>query len=108
MFDVDLGSNIDLTSHWSHPWSSETYPNSAEKIGAAATVREARRKAKYDWLKLPGGSKSNIIPLVLEHFGTSGEQGREFLKNLSNQSSDKTGRPNAPEFLDYWIKQFSI
>ena len=70
MFDVNLGSNIDLDISLEHPWSSETYPSSAEKIGAAASLREARKKAKYDRLKLPGGSKSNVIPLVLEHFGT--------------------------------------
>ena len=108
MFDVDVGSNIDLDISLAHPWSSEIYPSSAEKIGAAASLREARKKAKYDHLKLPGGSTSNVIPLVLEHFGTWGEQGVKFLKKLSNQSSDEAGRPNAPEFLDFWRKRFSI
>ena len=37
MFDVDLGSNIDLDISLAHPWSSETYPSSAEKIGAATS-----------------------------------------------------------------------
>ena len=63
----------------------EIYPSAAEKIGAVASLRDARKKAKYDWPKLPGGSTSNVIPLVLEHFSTWGEQGRKFLKNLSNQ-----------------------
>ena len=58
MFDVDVGSNIDLDISLAHPWSSEIYPSSAEKIGAAASLREARKKAKYDHLKLPGGSTS--------------------------------------------------
>ena len=43
-----------------------------------------------------------------EHFGTWGEQGVKFLKKLSNQSSDEAGRPNAPEFLDFWRKRFYI
>ena len=88
MFDVDLGSSIDLNISLAHPWSSETYPSSAKKIGAAASLREARKKAKYDQLKLLNIQR--YIPLVLEHFGTWGEQGRKFLKKLSNQSSDET------------------
>ena len=93
MFDVDLGSSINFDISLVHPWSLETYRSSAKKIGAVASLREARKKVKYDRLKLPGGSTSNVIPLVLDHFGTWGEQGRKFLKKLSNQLSDETGRP---------------
>ena len=101
MFDVDLGSNIDLDTSLAHPWSLETYPSSAKHIEAVASLRKAGKKAKYDRLKLPGGSTSNVIPLVLEHFSTWGEQGRTLLKRYST-SHHETRRPkNAPEFLDY-------
>ena len=69
-----LRSNIDLDISSAHPLMSKTYPSSADKIGAVASLREARKKAKYDRLKLPGGSTSNVIPFVLEHFGSLGEQ----------------------------------
>ena len=39
MFNVNLGSNIDLDISLAHSWSSEIYPSSAGKIGAAPSLK---------------------------------------------------------------------
>ena len=48
------------------------------------------------------------IPLVFEHFGAWGEEARNFLRKLAAFSSDEVGQPNAPEFVDFWRKRFSV
>ena len=49
-----------------------------------------------------------VTPLVMEHFGRWGEEEKKFLQKISKHSLDKIGRPNAPEFIDYWRKRFSV
>ena len=56
---------------------------------------------KYRKVWLPGGLMVKVTPLVLEHFGRWGEEGKKFLQKLSKHSLDEIGRPNAPEFIDY-------
>ena len=90
-----------------HPWSSDIFPKSAEEYGAAAKRKEEKMD-KYRKVRLPGGSMVKVTSLVLEHFGRWGEEGKKFLQKLSKHSSDKIGRPNAPEFIDYWRKRFSV
>ena len=62
---------------------------------------------KYRKVRLPGESMVKVTPLVLEHFGKWGE-GKKLLQKLSKHSLDEIGRPNAPEFIDYWRKRFSV
>ena len=64
--------------------------------------------ARYKQHKLPGGSGVKVVSLVMEHFGSWGEEARKFLQKLAAFSSDEAGRPNAAEFLDFWRKMFSV
>ena len=64
--------------------------------------------ARYKQHKLPGGSGVKVVSLVMEHFGSWGEEARKFLQKLAAFSSDEAGRPNAAEILDFWRKMFSV
>ena len=89
-------------------WSSDTFPKSAEIDGAAAKRLEERKHSRYKKERLPGGTSVSLIPLVLEHYGRWGEEEWRFLQKLAEQSSDEFGRPNPPEFLDFWRKRFAV
>ena len=39
---------------------------------------------KYRKVRFPGGSMVKVTPLVLEHFGRWGKEGKKFLQKLSN------------------------
>ena len=91
-----------------HPWSSDIFPKSVEEDVAAAKRREEQTMDKYGKVRLPGGSMVKVTPLVLEHFGRWGEEGKKFLQTFSKHLLDEIGRPNAPEFIDYWRKRFSV
>ena len=108
MFNAESGANIDLDISLAHPWSSDVFPSSAEATGVAANRRETRKMAKYEQHNLPGGSVVKVVPLVMEHFESWGEEARKFLQKLTAFSSDEAGRPNAVEFLDFWRKRFSV
>ena len=108
MFDAESGSNLDLDISLAHPWSSDVFPSSAEATGVAANRRETRKVSKYEQHKLPEGSVVKVVPLVMEHFGSWGEEARKFLQKLAAFSSDEAERPNAVEFLDFWRKRFSV
>ena len=81
MFDAESGANIDLDISLAHPWSSDVFPSSAEATGVAANRRETRKMAKYEQHKLPGVSVVKVVPLVIEHFGSWGEEARKFCRN---------------------------
>ena len=89
-----------------HPWSSDIFPSSAGVSGAAAERRADRKKEKYSKQQLPGGTIATVTPLVMEHFGAWGIDGWKLLCKLAKKSSDKVGRPNAVEFIDFWSKHF--
>ena len=36
-----------------------------------------------------------MIPLVMEHFGRWGEEGRKYLQKLAQKSTNEVGLPNA-------------
>ena len=107
-FNLDIGNNVDLDISLAHPWSSDIFPSSAGVSGAAAEKRADRKKEKYSKQQLPGGIIDTVTPLVMEHFGAWGIDGWKLLCKLSKKSSDKVGRPNAAEFIDFWSKRFSI
>ena len=67
-----------------HPWSSDIFPKSAKEDGAVAKRREERKMDKYRKVRLPGGSMVKVTPLVLEHFGRWGEEGKKFLQIFRN------------------------
>ena len=108
MFDSESASNLDLDISLAHPWSADAFPSSADRTGVAAKQRENRKAAKYSQQKLPGTSVLKAIPLVFEHFGAWGEEAKNFLRKLAAFSSDEVGQPNAPEFVDFWRKRFSV
>ena len=82
--------------------------SSAGVRGAAAERRADRKKEKYSKQQLPGCIIASVTPLVMEHFGAWGIDGWKLLCKLAKKSSDKVGRPNAAEFIDFWSKRFSI
>ena len=108
VYNPETGTNIDLDIAMAHPWSSDIFPKSAEKDKSAAKRREEQKMDKYRKVRLPGGSMVKVPRLVLKHFGRWGEERKKFLQMLSKHSLDKIGRPNAPEFIDYWRKRFSV
>ena len=108
IFDSDIGNNVDLDISLAHPWSSDIFPSSAGVSGAAAERRADRKKEKYSKQQLPGGIIATVTPLVMEHFGAWGIDGWKLLCKLSKKSSDKVGRPNAAQFIDFWSKCFSV
>ena len=101
MVDAKLSSNLDLDILLAHPWSSDFFPSSAEATGAAANRRETRKMSKYEQHKLLGGSVVNVVPLIMEHFGSWGEEVGQFLQKLAAFSSDEAGRPNAAQDFLY-------
>ena len=56
--------------------------------------------------QLPVGTIATVTPLVMEHFGAWGIDAWKLLCKLSKKSSDKVGRPNAAEFIDFWSNAF--
>ncbi|XP_062507491.1 uncharacterized protein LOC134183920 [Corticium candelabrum] len=108
MFDSASGANDELDIALAHPWSSDTFPMSAEIDEAAAKWREERKNSRYKKERLPGGTSVSLIPLVLEHYERWGKEAWKFLQKLAEQSSDEFGRPNPSEFLDFWRKRFAI
>ena len=105
-FDSDIGNNVDLDIFLAHPWSSDIFPSSAGVGGVAAERRADRKKEKYNKQQLPGGIIATVTPLVMGHFGAWRIDGWNLLCKLSKKSSDKVGRPNAAEFIDFWSKRF--
>ena len=105
-FDSDIGNNVDLDISLVHPWSSNIFPSSAGVSGAAAERRADRKKEKYSKQQLPGGIIATVTPLVMEHFGAWGINGWKLQCKLAKKSSDKVGRPNDTEFIDFWSKRF--
>ena len=108
VYDPETGINIDLDIAMAHPWSSDIFPKSAEEDDAAAKRKEERKMNKYRKVRLPGGSMVKVTPLVLEHFGKWREEDKKFLYKFSKHSLGEIGRPNAPEFIDYWRQKFSV
>ena len=107
-FDSDIGNNVDLDISLAHPWSSDIFPSSAGVSGVAAERRADRKKQKYSKQQLPGDIIATVTPLVMEHLGAWGIDGWKLLCKLAKKSSDKVGRLNAAEFIDFWSKRFSI
>ncbi|XP_062507564.1 uncharacterized protein LOC134183980 [Corticium candelabrum] len=108
MFDSASGANAELEIALAHPWSSDTFPKSAEIDGAAAKRQEERKNSRYKKERLPGGMSVSLIPQLLEHYRRWGEEAWKFLQKLAEQSSDEFGQPNPREFLDFWRKRFAI
>ena len=65
MFDSASVANVELDIALAHPWSSDTFPKSAEIDGAADKQREERKHSSYKKETLPGGTSVSLIPLVL-------------------------------------------
>ena len=108
VFDTGVGSNVELDISLAHPWSSDIFPTSASKDGAAASKREDRKVARYERERYPGGLSVRVVPLVVEHFGRWGKKAEAYLDDLSKRSRDGFGRLNRAEFKDYWRKRLSI
>ena len=81
MFDTKWSSNLDLDILLAHPWSLDVFPSSAEATEVAANQRETRKMSKYEQHKLPGGSVVNVVPLVMQHFRSWGEEAGKFCRN---------------------------
>ena len=106
-FDSNIENNIDLDISLAHPWSSDIFPSSAGVSGAAAERRADRKKEKYSKQQLPGGIIATVTP-GNGAFWSLGIDEWKLLCKLSKKSSDKVGRPNAAEFIDFWSKRFSV
>ena len=71
VLDSASGVTIELDIALAHPWSSDTFPKSAEIDGAAAKRQEERKHSRE---RLPGGTSVSLVPLVLEHYGRWGKE----------------------------------
>ena len=80
VFDTGIGSNIELDIALAHPWSSNIFPTLVTVEGAAAAGRKDRKLARYKREKYPGGLSVRMVPLVLEHFGKMGQEGKDLFR----------------------------
>ena len=108
VFDSASGANVKLDIALAHPWSSDTFPKSAEIDGTAAKRQEERKNCRYKKERLPGGTSVSLISLGLEYYRRWCEEAWKFFQKLAEQSSDEFSQPNPPEFLDFWRKRFAI
>ena len=74
--DSSSGLGIDLDISLAHPWSGEVFPSSAKIDCPAAKCREEKKNSKYKGQRLPDGEQVILKPLILEHFGRWGEEGK--------------------------------
>ena len=83
VFASASGANVELDIELAHPWSSDTFPKSAEIDEATAKRREERKHSRYKKERLLGGTSVSLIHLVLEHYGRWGEEAWKFLQKLA-------------------------
>jgi hypothetical protein len=68
---------------------------SATESGAAATLAEARKQAKYSALS----TAHDFVPVVIETLGTWGKLGLAFVNELGRRISSRSGDPRSTSFL---------
>eukprot|EP00118_Oscarella_pearsei_P022296 m.255021 g.255021 ORF g.255021 m.255021 type:complete len:257 (+) comp40390_c0_seq2:157-927(+) len=105
-----IGSGVvyELDVSLAHPWASEVAQRAAVQDGAAAAVRDAKKRDKYQSNRRPAGVNATFIPLVFEHFGRWGDGAEKFLGKLGSAVEIAEGKTKKAEFLCYWRRRLSL
>ena len=89
MCGLGLHLHVYSTLSWSNTQANCEYP------GKPAEKAERRKLAKYEYLT----SDYIFIPIANETMGTWGKLGLDFIKELGGRISERTGEPQATNYL---------